>query len=214
MKTNPFSDTFEFLVKGGWPTYLFWLLLLGSAAVAVYNLRHDFRRHMIKDVWIWVARVLLGSMWWQQTLWKLPPYYTDMPGVENSGLRHWMLEMVHSASFSLQSKFVEDLVLPNFNIFAPMVYGIELIIGVSLILGVLTRFGATLGALMAVNLWLGLYRSQYEWPWTYFFLVLLQVTFAVLQVGRNLGVDEILVRKLDSKSEPKGILAKVMALLT
>ena len=44
---------------------------------------------------------------------------------------------------------------------------------------------------MAVNLWLGLYRSSYEWPWTYFFLMLLQVTFAVFQAGRSFGLDAI-----------------------
>jgi uncharacterized membrane protein YphA (DoxX/SURF4 family) len=194
MKTNPFFDTLQFLVQGGWPTYIFWLLLLGSTAVAAYNLFRAPRPHIVKDVWLCAARILLGSMWWQQSLWKLPPFYTDMPGVEDSGLRHWMGEMVRNASFSLQSKFVQDLVLPHFNFFAPLVYGTEVFIGVSLILGIFTRLGAALGALMALNLWLGLYRSPSEWPWTYFFLVLLQVTFAVLPVGRSLGVDEILAR--------------------
>jgi hypothetical protein len=32
---------------------------------------------------------------------------------------------------------------------------------------------------MAINLWLGLYRSPAEWPWTYFFLMVIQIMFRV-----------------------------------
>ncbi len=191
MKTNPFFDTFKFLVSGGWPIYLFWLLLLVSAAVAVYNFINRPGRRLARDVWMCFARILVGGMWYQQTLWKLPPRYTDLPAVPDSGLKHWMIEMVNNASFSIQSRLVQEIVLPHFNVFAPLVYGIEVFIAISLILGVFTRLGATLGALMAVNLWLGLYRAPYEWPWTYFFLIVLQVTFAVFQAGRSLGIDAI-----------------------
>jgi uncharacterized membrane protein YphA (DoxX/SURF4 family) len=214
MQMNPFSDAFKFLTQGGWPIYLFWLLLLGAGIAAVYNLIVDERQRSVKDIWMCLARILLGSMWWQQTLWKLPPWYTDLPSVPDSGLKHWMIEMVNSAALSIQSTFVKDIVLAHFNIFAPMVYGIECIIAASLILGVFTRLGAALGALMAVNLWLGLYRSPTEWPWTYFFLVLLQVSFAVLQVGRSLGVDAILVRRLNGQYGPKGMIVRIIALIT
>jgi uncharacterized membrane protein YphA (DoxX/SURF4 family) len=192
MRVNPCFDTFQFLISGGWPIYLFWLLLAGGAILAVYNLIiHPWQR-TVKDVWMCIARIVVGGMWWQQTLWKLPPYYTDLPGVKDSGLKHWMLEMVNNASFSIQSRFVKEIALANFKVFAPMVYAAEVFIAVSLLLGIFTRLGATLGALMAVNLWLGLYRSSYEWPWTYFFLIVIQVTFAVFQAGKSLGADAIL----------------------
>lgn len=203
---NPFSDAVKFLLQGRWPIYLFWLLLLAGLIAAVYNLIVDARQRTAKDIWMCLARILVGSMWWQQTLWKLPPHYTDLPSVPDSGLKHWMLEMVNSAAFSIQSTFVKDIVLPHFNIFAPMVYGIEVLIAASLVLGIFTRLGAALGALMAINLWLGLYRSPMEWPWTYFFLVLLQVTFAVFQAGRSLGIDAIIVRGLGRRSKPVRIM--------
>jgi uncharacterized membrane protein YphA (DoxX/SURF4 family) len=194
---NPFSDAATFLMRGEWPIYIFWLLLVGAVIAALYNLGVDEKQRTVRHIWMGLARILLGSMWYQQTLWKLPPYYTDLPSVPDSGLKHWMIEMVNSAAFSIQSKLVKDLVLAHFNIFAPIVYGAEVFIAASLILGIVSRLGATLGALMAINLWLGLYRSPMEWPWTYFFLVLLQITFAVLQVGRSLGIDAIMARKLN-----------------
>jgi hypothetical protein len=32
---------------------------------------------------------------------------------------------------------------------------------------------------MAINLWLGLYHSRGEWPWTYFFLIVIQLLFVI-----------------------------------
>jgi hypothetical protein len=61
-------------------------------------------------------------------------------------------------------------------------------------LGLFTRLGGLLGALMAMNLWLGLYRAGYEWPWAYFFLILLQITLIVEAAGRSLGLDAVLRR--------------------
>ena len=65
--------------------------------------------------------------------------------------------------------------LPNIAVFGPLVYAIEVAIAILLILGVFTRLGGALGALMAINLWLGLYDAQGEWPWTYMFLVIIQL---------------------------------------
>jgi len=34
---NPFADTLAFLTRNEWPTYVFWLLLLGSLGIAAVN---------------------------------------------------------------------------------------------------------------------------------------------------------------------------------
>jgi hypothetical protein len=58
--------------------------------------------------------------------------------------------------------------------------------------GALTRVGATLGALMTINLWLGLYSAPGEWPWTYGFLAIIMILFMIDPPGRSLGVDAVL----------------------
>ncbi|MGO8944183.1 MAG: DoxX family protein [Syntrophobacteraceae bacterium] len=189
MKTDPFFDTCRFLFGGGWPSYLFWLFLLGAVAVAVHMFVIDSRQRTVKDLWMCAARIIVGGMWWEQTFLKLPPYYTELPGTQDSGLRHWMLEMVDNASFSTQSQFVKEIVLPHLSVFAPFVYAVEVFIATSLILGLFTRVGATLGALVAVIMWLGLYRAAYAWPWTYLFLIVIQVSFVIFDAGRSLGLD-------------------------
>ena len=184
MRQNPLGDALAFLVATDklWFTVVFWLLLLGSAAIAALAWRADPAQRSVQHVGYGLLRVIIGIMWWQQSLWKIPPHY-------DWGLIHWMEEMVEHASTQLQSVLVRDLVLPNIAVFGPLVYAIEVAIAVSLILGVVTRLGAALGALMAINLWLGLYNAPGEWPWTYMFLVVLQLIFLINPPGRSLGVD-------------------------
>jgi uncharacterized membrane protein YphA (DoxX/SURF4 family) len=211
---NPFADTLAFLTRNEWPIYVFWLLLLGSLGIAVVNLLQDPAQRTGRHVWMWVARLFIGGLWWQQTLWKLPPTYTDSPDGVSGGLHYWVGEMVQHSAFGIQSWLVEKVIQPNFYFFAPQVYITEVIIAVSLLLGVFTRLGGVLGALMAMNLWLGLYRAPYEWPWAYFFLIMLQTTFVVLHAGRSLGFDTILARREQAQAKPEGAAARVLAYLT
>jgi uncharacterized membrane protein YphA (DoxX/SURF4 family) len=202
MRQNPFTDTLAFLADTSLPRPVFWLLLLGAAAAAVLAWRSDPAQRSIRHIGICLLRIIVGTMWWQQSLWKVPPHY-------DWGLIHWMQEMVEHASTKLQSVLVRDLVLPNIAVFGPLVYAIEVAIAVSLILGVVTRLGAALGALMAINLWLGLYNAPGEWPWTYMFLVVLQLIFLINPPGRSLGVDALARRREGTASKEAPILSLV-----
>jgi uncharacterized membrane protein YphA (DoxX/SURF4 family) len=200
MKPNPFSDVLHFLVQPGWTTALYWLLLLGSIVIAAYAWRNIPSQRSWRNVGDWLCRLLIGSMWWQQTLWKLPPLYTDNPSdPTNSGLHYWMMQEAQGASIPLQADFVNHIVLPNFYFFAPIVYGLEVLTAVSLILGIFVRLWGWIGALQVLNLWLGLYNAQGEWPWTYFFLLVLMVIFALHRYGRSLGLDAIVRERAASR---------------
>jgi len=184
MRPNPLYDAAQFLTKPGWFTPVFWLLLLASIVVAVLVWRQQPEQRTVRNLGIWGLRVLMGSMWWQQTLWKIPPNF--------DGLQYWMHQEADHAAIALQGALVRDVVLPNLAVFGPLVYLVELLIGVSLLLGLFSRIGATLGLLMGLNLWLGLYSAEGEWPWTYMFLVMIQAWFVIDPPGRVLGADAIL----------------------
>ena len=190
MRQDPLTDALHFLTDTGklWFSVVFWLLILGSAAVAFLAWRRDPAQRTAGHVGTAILRFIVACMWWQQSLWKIPPHW-------DWGLIHWMEEMVAHASTELQSVLVRDLVLPNIAFFGPLVYAIEVAIAVSLILGLLTRVGSALGALMAINLWLGLYNAPGEWPWTYMFLVVIQLLFVINPPGRSLGIDALLWRR-------------------
>ncbi len=198
MNPNPLSDAVGFLLQPAWTTAIFWLLLLGSVAVAAHVWRTMPAQRSATHIGNWTIRLMVGCMWWQQSLWKLPPYYTDQPQEPfgTTGLAYWMGLMGKHAAIPLQADFVNTIVLPHFYLFAPVVYGAEVLVAVSLILGLLVRLGGAIGALQILNLWLGLYSAPGEWPWTYFFLLVLMVVFALHHYGRSLGVDALIVERI------------------
>lgn len=202
MRQNPFTDALAALADTDFPKPVFWLLLLGCALAAVLVWRLDPAQRSVQHIGRCLLRVIVGTMWWQQSLWKVPPHY-------DWGLIHWMQEMVEHGSIQLQSDLVRDLVLPNIRIFGPLVYAIEVAIAVSLILGLATRLGALLGALMAINLWLGLYNAPGEWPWTYMFLVVIQLIYLIDPPGRSLGVDALLWRRKETSTAGSTLLPLV-----
>jgi uncharacterized membrane protein YphA (DoxX/SURF4 family) len=205
MRTNPFSDVLDFLTEGEWTTYVFLGLLIASVVLAGINLVRNPNQRSVLHVWNWLVRLTIGAMWWEQSLWKLPPTY--------SGLLYWVKEMGKWASIGLQRQFVRDVVLPHFFFFAPQVYFTEVLIAGTLMLGLFSRLGAFLGALMAINLWLGLYRSPAEWPWTYFFLIIVQIMFVIQRPGRSLGLDAILLQR-QKDSAGRGLWGRVFHFLS
>lgn len=80
-RRNPDSitDVLESLLQPGWTTGIFWLLGLASLAIAVYAFVTIPTQRRATYTCDWAFRFLIGAIWWQQTLWKLPPAYTDHP---------------------------------------------------------------------------------------------------------------------------------------
>jgi len=206
MNPDPITDVIDFLLRPAWTTAVFWLLGLASLAIAVYafvTIPSQRRGIYICD---YAFRFLIGAMWWQQTLWKLPPSYTDHPDQPfgETGLAYWMGVMGKSAAIPAQADFVNNIVLPHFYLFAPLVYALEVLTAISLLLGIFVRLWGIIGALQILNLWLGLYSAQGEWPWTYFFLLVLMLIFALHRYGRRLGLDVIIV----ARSQTRNILKR------
>jgi uncharacterized membrane protein YphA (DoxX/SURF4 family) len=207
MRANPISDALGF-VAGSALSHVFIGLVIVSLLTAGLNLARDPEQRTLSAITTFLLRFFTGCMWWQQTLWKLPPTYTDLPD-GSGGLRYWVGKTVDGAAFQLHSDFVHNLVLPNFLLFAPVVYGIEVFIGVSLMTGTAVRLSGLLGAAMAANLWLGLYNTHGEWPWTYFFLIVIQLLFAIGRAGRSLGVDALIAGFLEASPRNHPLLSLV-----
>ena len=202
MNPDPISDVVAFLRQPALTTAIFWLLGLASVFIAIYAFSAIPSQRRLTYIYDWIFRFLIGAMWWQQTLWKLPPAYTDHPEQPfgETGLAYWMGVMGKSAAVPAQADFVNNVVLPHFYLFAPVVYLLEMLTAVSLILGIFVRFWGIIGALQILNLWLGLYSAQGEWPWTYFFLLVLMLIFALHRYGRRLGLDAIIAARSQTRS--------------
>src|SRR5246127_5930094 len=101
------------------------------------------------------------------------PLYTALPHqpIGDPCLAYWMGLMGKSAAIPLQADFVNNIVLPHFYVFAPIVYVAEVLTAVSLILGVFVRLWGLIGALQILNLWLGLYNAEGGRAWAFFFFL-------------------------------------------
>ena len=184
MRPNPLHDALSSLSGLNVFNFIFCIFLLGGCAAAVHVWRRDPGQRTTRHVGILLLRLLTGTMWWQQSLWKVPPSY--------AGLTHWFKEIADHGAVPLQSWLVGTFVLPHIGLFGPLIYCTEVLIGFSFLLGLLTRLTASLGVIMALNLWLGLYNTSTEWPWTYGYLIIIQFLFILDPPGRILGLDTLL----------------------
>ncbi len=208
---NPVTDVLQFLTArtsdyldlGGWRFFivaLFWILLIASIVLAVVNLRDDPAQRSLHAIGFAVVRVLIGCMWFQGMLWKLP-----LPASE--GLRYWTEQEVTRAAFAVHGAFIKDVILPHLAYFGPVVFLAELTFATSLILGFAVRAVSVLAIFFVLQLWLGIYRpgDPAEWPWSYMFLALLMFVFALEGAGRCLGLDAWLRRKAKKTGAQRGI---------
>ena len=114
-------------------------------------------------------------------------------------LDYLQLEAQYPA-FAIYGRFVEAVVIPNFTLFAWLIFLAELLVGLSLLTGTLTRLGAAVGLLLALNLGVGMLAVPNEWPWSYVMLAMFHFLFLMTAAGRVLGVDAILRRRLPARS--------------
>src|SRR5262249_33722593 len=131
MPSNPFSDALQFLTattkdyltQGNWRYLilaLFWALLLAGIAIAIQNWRQDPAQRTGRHLGMWLVRVLIGCMWFQGMLWKLPLPVSD-------GLQYWTDQETTSAAFEFHRAFIKDVVLPHMSVFGPIVFLGELV---------------------------------------------------------------------------------------
>jgi uncharacterized membrane protein YphA (DoxX/SURF4 family) len=152
----------------------------------------DFRRERAPLWPIALSRIPIGVLWLFSLRWKLPP---DFAPAEGKGLLDWLQLEAQYPAFEFYGDFVAGVVIPNFTFFAWIIFLVELLVGLSLLTGTLTRLGAAVGLLMAMNLGIGLLAVPNEWPWSYVMLAMFHGIFLVTAAGRVLGVDGWLRRR-------------------
>lgn len=137
-----------------------------------------------------VARILIGTLWLYALRWKLPP---DFDGRGETSLQEWLELAVEHAAIAPYGELIDSFVLPNFTFFAWLVFGAELLAGLSLLTGTLTRAGAALGLALSVNLGVAMLEVPGEWPWSYVMLAMWHALFLVTAPGLTWGIDARLV---------------------
>lgn len=200
MRTNPFYDSWLFLI-GQTPDHdalgsaryllvaLYAVLLIGGIAVAARVWARDPAQRNGRTLAIWLFRTLIGTMWLQGSLWKLP-----LPVA--GGFQYWTGQLVEHSWLPAHAALVRDVLLPNIAILDPVVWLTETLLGASLMLGVGVRLAGLVGIAFTINLWVGLYHRADEWPWNYIFLIFVHAFFVLDRAGECLGLDALWRRRM------------------
>ncbi|MGH7369755.1 MAG: TQO small subunit DoxD [Candidatus Methylomirabilaceae bacterium] len=154
-------------------------------------------------------RIGYGLLWIKEAIWKKPPDFGMRAG---DGLWYWTNEMLKYSIAAPHKYFVEHAVIPNFIFFGYLTLGTELFIGITMVLGGLTRLGALAALLMAMNITTGLIRHPAEWPSAYLMLIGYSILFLSFRAGRVLGLDALIAPRLE-ETQHRGLVARAIAFL-
>jgi hypothetical protein len=199
MQDNPIHTFFQFLVGDipdqlslgnlRWFTVaLYWLILVPSIAIALYNWYRDPSQRTINHLCVCAMRMVAAGMWYLGTLWKIP-----FPVA--AGFRYWLAQTAKYSSFQIHADIMQFFVA-HIVFVQPLVYLLEVFLTASLMLGFLVRFSGIVAALFTLNLLIGLYNDPTEWPWTYVGIICAHGMFAAAQAGRSLGLDNLVAKGL------------------
>ena len=212
MRTNPFYDAWLFLIGStsdhensgvGWLlTALFLALLLASIWIARRNWQQDPAQRTKEHLATWFMRVMIGAMWFQGSLWKLP-----LP--VSGGFAGWTGALGENAAFEFHKWIAKNIFVPLLPVINPLVYLTELSLAVAFILGFLVRPLGVIGMLFVVHLWFGLYLHPGEWPWLYIFLIFVQGFFVLNNAGKSLGLDGLIARVPFGPFAGDGLLSRL-----
>ena len=160
-----------------------------------------------------LARIAIGYLWWQETLWKLPPSF-GCKDSEPAGLCDWVGREVANPQYAWYAAFLRNVIQPHLGLFGWFIYAGELVTAILLVLGLLTRLGGLLGFVQGINLWIGLAAVPHEWQWTYIMLALINLTLALTAAGRWLDLDALIHPRAAQASAGGNRLVRLVAALT
>jgi thiosulfate dehydrogenase [quinone] large subunit len=135
-----------------------------------------------------LLRVYLGVIFLVAALPKLQQDFTP-------GLIGFVQQVALQQAHQFYRPFLEQVVLPNASVFAGLVTWAELLVGVTLILGLLTRFSAAVAVVLTLNYMF----AKGAWFWTPSSndaaFVAIGLALLIGAAGRTLGLDSFLVRR-------------------
>src|SRR5215469_8303805 len=119
MRTNPFYDSWLFLIGetdsqlgvGAWRyllVLLYWGLVIASIVIAHRNWRADPAQRTQVHLGTWAARVAIGTMWFEGSLWKLP--------IPSGGFQYWLEQEAQHAALGIHKEIVTSGLLPAFTL--------------------------------------------------------------------------------------------------
>jgi uncharacterized membrane protein YphA (DoxX/SURF4 family) len=117
-----------------------------------------------------------------------------------TGFFNWLFDAQNGngSSLGFYKSILDAVIVPLAGPFAFFQMIAELLMGLALLLGGLTRFFGLAAVIFFTNLLLAYFGGQ-EWIWVYVLLIMSALTVTISQAGRRWGIDQWLV---ENRGEP------------
>lgn len=140
--------------------------------------------------WIALLRILMGLLiltTWGSNMSK--GFYTP------DGLEVFFTEVFPQASNPLTwyAVFIDNLILPIKDFFAPFQLVGEFLLGLFLLIGIFTPYSSAAGIFFILNTFLATFG--HDWPWSYATIIGILGVVMLTRAGRSLGIDNLLYNR-------------------
>jgi thiosulfate dehydrogenase [quinone] large subunit len=156
--------------------------------------------------WLALLRILTGGIWLIHAIPKFTQSDEFMP--PNGFIVMYITRGLQTTPpGGVYHSFLANIVQPNLPIFAEMVRLGELMVGVSLVLGVLTRLGGLGGVVLTLNYMAarGGLLSFDAWASLDAALLIMSLTNLVLPTGRVLGIDMFFGKRVEEPATVRAV---------
>ena len=145
--------------------------------------------------WISLLRIMLGAMFLSTWLPNaLDGLYTP------DGLLTFFTEDFPQSENSLTfyANFIDGVIIPIRNIFAPFQLVAEFILGLALLVGAFTPLASIIGIFFLLNTMLATFG--HDWLWSYIMPIIILFVIFFTRAGRVMGVDAYFVKRYGERN--------------
>ncbi|HBX69896.1 MAG TPA: hypothetical protein DEH25_11105 [Chloroflexi bacterium] len=145
--------------------------------------------------WVAALRIVVGLMF---LLTWLPNFLDGL--YTPDGLQHFFTEEFPQSENALTfyANFIEGVILPIRNVFAPFQLVAEFLLGLSILLGFLTPLASLAGIFFLLNTMMATFG--HDWLWSYILPISILTVTLFTHAGRAIGVDAWLLKRFGKRN--------------
>lgn len=156
-----------------------------------------YETQQVPLLWIALLRILMGVLiltTWSSNLSK--GFYTP------DGLEVFFTQVFPQANNPLTwyAAFINNIILPIQNYFAPFQLVSEFLLGLFLLIGLFTPYTSAAGIFFFINTFLATFGN--DWPWSYGMMIAILGVVLLNRAGRSLGIDNLLYNRRGDPAIP------------
>lgn len=125
-----------------------------------------------------IAQSIYGLLWIEGASWKV--LVGGKLAFNYEALTFWASRGSEYPVLGAYKWLLDTLILPNIKLLLPVVFLIELTIGILFVLGKYVRLAALMAIAQTIFITLSVLKAPHEWKWSYFLMLLVAFIFFVM----------------------------------